>query len=173
MPRPTLLFGNSLHVLESFATSDGVIDCRIERPASLTTSARAFVLAVDLRGSSTSLHARRQLKAVLKDAVVEARRYGQFAHFIVVYAAGKLDDARLDSVAAGLAVSVHASLERELGESADVVLLDVTACTAPEQLTRRLAAHIQRPAGAASDTALKWRDVEHNSIAAAATSDYC
>ncbi|WP_068476654.1 hypothetical protein [Pseudoclavibacter helvolus] len=171
MTRPSLLFGDQLPHLQAFAASSGVVDCRVERPASLTMSARAFVVAIDLRTTSTSQTARRQLKSVLKDAVVEARRYGQFAHFIVVYAAD-LGDARLESVAAGLATRVHASLERELGESVDVVLLDVTGCESPEGLSRRLAAHIQRPAGTASDSALRWRDVEARSIAAAAMSDY-
>lgn len=173
MHRPTLLFGNSLPVLEAFASTGDVIDCRAERPSSLTTSARAFVLAVDLRPFTTWRRGRRQLKKVLAGATAEARRYGQFVHLIVVYVTATPDDARLEAAAAGFAVQVHASLERELGESVDVVLLDVTGCEAPQLLAERLTTHIQRSAGTASDSALSWRDVQHRSIAVASTSDNC
>lgn len=173
MHRPTLLFGDSLPLLEPFAASGDVIDCRAERPSSLTTSARAFVLAVDLREFTSWRRGRRQLKKVLANATTEARRYGQFVHLIVVYVTATPGDARLEAAAAGFALRVHASLERELGESVDVVLLDATRCDAPQLLAERLTTHIQRPAGTASDSALNWGDVHHRSIAVASTSDNC
>ncbi|WP_068481752.1 hypothetical protein [Pseudoclavibacter helvolus] len=172
MPRPTLLLGALLDILDSFAASPSVSDQRLEsfhRP----TNARAVVAAIDLREAPSSEVTKECFKTFGAATIEEAQRHTQLEHFFVIYVATPAGSKLLATSAAELALQAHASFERELGAFVDVIVIDVSACTDSALLAQRMTLHIRRRPGSVSDSALCWTSIAADSIAAVTANDSC
>lgn len=127
MPRPTLLVGVPLDILNAFAASPSVSD-QCLKDSHRPTNARAVVVAIDLRDAPSPDAAKEQLRTSGSAATEEAQRHLQLEHFFIIYTAAGNESELLARGAAELASQAHAAFERELATVVDVIVLDVSTC---------------------------------------------
>lgn len=151
------------HVID---TDEGIAD-------DLRRRCRGLVVGLDLAPAES----RRKARAALKRDVVhwgdELRRYPAAIHLLIACRRpAHISASHVQGVADGLALRIHAELERR-ARYVDVTLLDVTDCDDGELLADRLLERISGPAGGYPAAALDWADIRDKSIAAATTAGNC
>ena len=154
-----LVRGDDLAVLHPLAASQ----------AEASASPRALTWGVDLRGASSRMAARRQLRHACRDAHEYAKSWSALVHVIVVYVqSSSLPPGACLGAAAHSASRTHAEMERSRGRYVNVVVLDVTGCEGGELLRERITEAIRTRPSAAGDAALPWQDITDRTIHEAA-----